>query len=133
MKALSIRQPWAWLILHGYKDIENRTWQTSYRGVLAIHASKTVDRQTVADIGDIGEITLPTVLPTGGIVGLATLTDCVTSDPSPWFYGPIGWILTDPVVIDPLIPLRGRLGLFNLSPDIVEIINSLAQSGQGKS
>ncbi len=41
MKALSVRQPWADLILVGAKDVENRTWWTSYRGRLAIHAAKT--------------------------------------------------------------------------------------------
>ena len=39
MKALSIRQPWAWLILHGGKDIENRTWATKLRGRVLIHAA----------------------------------------------------------------------------------------------
>ena len=36
---LSIRQPWAWLVAHGWKNIENRTWQTNYRGRLLIHAA----------------------------------------------------------------------------------------------
>lgn len=43
--ALSIRQPWAWLILHAGKDIENRTWQTYQRGWFAIHASKGMTRR----------------------------------------------------------------------------------------
>jgi len=41
MIALSVRQPWAWLLLNG-KDIENRDWYTKYRGPLAIHASKGI-------------------------------------------------------------------------------------------
>ena len=36
---LSVRQPWAWLIVTGYKNIENRTWDTRYRGRIAIHAA----------------------------------------------------------------------------------------------
>lgn len=40
MKALSIRQPWAWMILHAGKDVENRNWCTDYRGWVAIHAAK---------------------------------------------------------------------------------------------
>ncbi|WP_229215634.1 ASCH domain-containing protein [Duganella sp. CY15W] len=40
MKALSIRQPWAWLIVNGYKDIENRSWSTNVRGKVLVHASK---------------------------------------------------------------------------------------------
>ena len=43
MRALSVRQPWAQAILDGIKRVENRTWKTSYRGQLVIHASKTVD------------------------------------------------------------------------------------------
>jgi len=39
MKALSIKQPWASLIAHGVKDIENRTWKTNFRGRIYIHAS----------------------------------------------------------------------------------------------
>ena len=39
MKALSIKQPWASLIAHGIKDIENRNWKTHFRGRIYIHAS----------------------------------------------------------------------------------------------
>ena len=38
LKVLVVRQPWAWLIVNGYKDIENRSWRTRYRGALLIHA-----------------------------------------------------------------------------------------------
>jgi hypothetical protein len=44
MKALSIRQPWAWLILHAGKDIENRDWPTRFRGRFLIHAAKGMTR-----------------------------------------------------------------------------------------
>lgn len=43
MKALTVRQPWAWAIARGYKSIENRGWTTAYRGTLAIHAAKRWD------------------------------------------------------------------------------------------
>ena len=42
---LSIRQPWAWLIVNGYKDIENRTWSTRFRGKVLIHGMKASCRQ----------------------------------------------------------------------------------------
>lgn len=41
--ALTVQQPWAWLIVKGYKPIENRTWRTDFRGRLVIHAGKTFD------------------------------------------------------------------------------------------
>lgn len=48
MKALSIRQPWAWLIVNGYKSIENRTWNTRIRGTILIHAGKGFDKEGYA-------------------------------------------------------------------------------------
>jgi hypothetical protein len=42
--ALSVRQPWAWAIVSGYKDVENRSWPTNYRGTLFIHAGQRLDR-----------------------------------------------------------------------------------------
>lgn len=49
MKALSIRQPWAWAILHTGKSVENRDWYTEYRGRVLLHASKGCTR---AEYGD---------------------------------------------------------------------------------
>ena len=43
--ALSIRQPWAWLIVNGHKDIENRDWPTNFRGRLLVHAGQTMARR----------------------------------------------------------------------------------------
>lgn len=40
MRALTLTQPWAWLVVHGGKDIENRRWNTKYRGTFLIHAAK---------------------------------------------------------------------------------------------
>ena len=48
--ALSIRQPWAWLIVNGYKDIENRDWKTHYRGRFYVHAGKQFDKAGYADV-----------------------------------------------------------------------------------
>lgn len=48
MRALTIQQPWAWAIATQGKDIENRTWKTPYRGLLAIHAGATLDAETAA-------------------------------------------------------------------------------------
>ena len=47
MKVIVVRQPWAWLIVHGYKDIENRSWRTRYRGTLLISG----ERQPPPEVG----------------------------------------------------------------------------------
>ena len=127
MKVLSVRQPWAYLIVAGHKDIENRKWRTSYRGRLLIHASQAMEpddfpiqRQWIETCG----IVIPEDLPRGAIVGSATLTN-VYSDQwwqqnyyqkigkgvSPWFEGPYGFEMADAVQFHQPIPYRGSLGI----------------------
>jgi hypothetical protein len=129
MKALSIRQPWAFSILHGGKDIENRNWPTRHRGLIAIHASSIM---TAADLNDwkwfVDERNLrgPWLegkcvgdAHRGGIVGVAKITGCCIDSESPWFVGEFGFMLANPRPV-PFIPLRGQLGLFNLPVDIAD-------------
>ena len=44
MKVLTIREPWASLIINGYKEYEFRSWKTNYRGKILIHTSSTIDK-----------------------------------------------------------------------------------------
>jgi len=117
MKALSIRQPWAWLIVHGHKDVENRTWKTDFRGKVLIHAGKQTDWGCVSGTKIIGHnIPPPDILEAqcGGIVGVATIIDCVFCDSkSPWFTGPYGFILDFAKPLS-FMPCRGRLGFFEV-------------------
>ncbi len=55
VKALTVRQPWASLIIAGYKDVENRSWTTSYRGRLAVHAGRTLDKEGLDEYADLVE------------------------------------------------------------------------------
>ena len=76
MKALSIRQPWAWLIIHAGKDVENRTWCTNYRGRFLVHAAKGMTQREYQDAKQFAALNgvhnLPEFdeLPRGGIVGV---------------------------------------------------------------
>jgi len=83
VNALSIRQPWAWLIAHGYKDIENRKWRTGFRGRFLIHAGLQVDRLAYTVFRDFYDLPEIDDLPTGGIVGSADLKECVDQHPLP--------------------------------------------------
>ncbi len=123
MKALSIRQPWAWLICAGYKDIENRGWATSFRGRFYVHAGKRSDltEGSIMFLKDAVKKTgkfWPTgplwrdVLRFGAIIGEVDIVDCVTESPSPWFVGPYGFVLANPRAYDTPIPCRGQLGFF---------------------
>jgi hypothetical protein len=93
MKALSIRQPWAWAIVSGLKTIENRSWQTNYRGPLLIHAAKSrADLRLVLPDGTA----VPPELDYGCLIGSAELVDCVpigAVPPDPFAEGPCCWIL----------------------------------------
>lgn len=118
MKAISIRQPWAWLIVQGHKNVENRQWPTRFRGQVLIHAAKGMTRDEYEDArshaAHLG-ITIPGFdeLERGGIVGQATITDCVGDSSSPWFFGRYGFLLADTKRL-PFRPVRGQLGLFEV-------------------
>ena len=113
MRALSIRQPWAWLIVNGYKDIENRSWQTKYRGPFFVHAGMKVEKEAYDQVGGRVNIQLPppSEIERGGIVGQSTILDCVENHASPWFFGPYGFVLDKSKPL-PFRPMRGRLGFF---------------------
>ena len=126
MKALSIRQPWAWLILHAGKDIENRDWPTRYRGPILIHASKGMTRSEYDDaeataygtlrlLGPTSDFPLPKFndIERGGIIGQVDLVDCVQDSTSPWFFGKYGFVLRNPKPL-PFTPLKGQLGFFDV-------------------
>jgi len=121
MKALSIRQPWAWLIVQGFKDVENRSWKTSYRGMFLIHAGYIFDQQGYDYVRNEMGMYLPSQekFKRGGIIGIGEIVDCVTNSPSLWFYGPYGLVLRN-VRLLPFMPLPGKPGFFD-----VEITPSL--------
>lgn len=126
--ALSIRQPWVWMILNVGKDIENRTWQTHYRGKVLLHASTGGNREMWEDSvrkmiesggwqnNDLFDTlkSMPNYeqVERGGIVGIADIVDCVTTSTSPWFMGPYGFVLENARPL-PLVPCNGRLSFFD--------------------
>ena len=132
MKALSIRQPLAWAILHAGKDVENRDWQRSPGLVaqaraligqrIAIHASRTFNIDDCFIVREIGGAMPPLVtsLPVGGIVGTARLVSVLRpgEHKSPWrALGQWGLVLAEPFAHD-LAPLRGQQGFFDVPADL---------------
>ncbi|MEW5422678.1 ASCH domain-containing protein [Amorphus sp. 3PC139-8] len=123
---LSAWQPWAWLIVQGFKPIENRSWRTWRRGRVLIHASKKVDRAAMAAVqADRHPVTgkpmafgAPAVFETGGIVGEAAIVNCVSESDSDWFVGPYGFVLRSPRPL-PFTPCRGALGIFKLPGGLI--------------
>ncbi len=136
MRALTLIQPWASLIVAGAKRIENRTWKPPLNMAgqrFAIHAGKKLDADVLFDLQDRDIAGLPPVPPLGRIVGVATLAGYVTSseqcarevgaDQCEWFFGPYGFVLEDVRPISLLdLEVKGALSFWPLAPEITAAI-----------
>jgi len=137
MKALTIKQPWAYAITDLDKRIENRTWKPPDWIIgkrIAIHTSKKSDALGYSAIQRVKHVTLPANLPLGSIVATAKIISWVNEQcfevgivlhhPSDlveneWFFGPIGWVLADVQKLVEPIPCRGQLGLWDVPNDLL--------------
>ena len=113
MKALSVRQPIASLIVDGVKPIENRMWRTAYRGPVLIHAARQPHVMRVAEIEYVFRVKIEPELAFGCHIGVADLIDIVEASYSKWFSGPYGWVFENPQRITPIYML-GKQGLFDI-------------------
>ena len=131
MKALSVRAPWWWAILHG-KDIENRDWSTRQRGRILLHAGKfwtdlqiRMDWEDALTMATKAKMTLPwpkwdRLKACGGcLVGSVEIVDCVSASDSPWFVGDYGFVLRNPVTFERAIPFKGALGFFEVPDGLI--------------
>lgn len=127
--ALSVRQPWAYAVVMGWKPIENRSWRSpnpglKFRGDFAIHASKGMTRREYEDCAEFCAelgftVPPPAELLRGGIVGVGSVVDIVKESDSPWFFGPRGLVIADAKPV-PFIPSAGALGFFEWKPGPAE-------------
>lgn len=117
MKALTVKQPWASAIVSGRKDIENRSWapRSIVGQRILIHAGKTVDRHGLDQCGGV-------IGPLSAILGSVLVVDVVESSTSPWWNGPLGWVLDEPLEYREPIPCVGRLSLWAPAPDVVKAV-----------
>lgn len=128
MRVLSVRQPWAWAIIHADKRAENRTWMTHYRGPLAIHASRTPDLDAWRALDHL-EVAHPLVdeLYYGSIIGVVDLVDCVLDSSDPWSVpGVWHWLLSAPRALSDPIEWRGQVGLPIAPAHVAEAISERA-------
>jgi hypothetical protein len=141
MKAVSIRQPYASLICSGIKNIENRTWNTKYRGDILIHAcGKSLSKEKtfsvlnqqqwehVNDYFCTDEFN-PDRLEYGAIIGSVKIIDCVNNHESIWADKtkrpgiPIwNWVLSEPQYFDiPIENVKGKLSLWDFDIDGIQV------------
>ena len=131
IKALSLKQPYAWLIANGYLLVDDRTWGTGYRGAMLIHASKGIYEEYY----DYLLVNTDTPLPSkdklgyGGVVGIAKLALCARPDEIPptltreqrsHFNGVprdgFGFLFENAKPLE-LMPWPGKLGIFEIDMD----------------
>jgi hypothetical protein len=136
VRCISLWQPWASLIALGAKRIETRSWSTSYRGPLLIHAAKTTKCMDYCDEEPFGSslFTGPNAiedLPLGALVGVCELVDCRSTNGS-WIeslsdkeraFGDFsasryGWMLHNIRSFPQPLPLRGQQGMWDVELDL---------------
>ncbi len=113
MKAITLQQPWATLVLEHGKRVENRSWTTSYRGPLLIHAGMGVDRAAMRWWRHSLKLD---ELPRGGIIARCELVDVVRDSPSEWAEASAYHWLLESVQLVEFTPCRGKLGLWEYAP-----------------
>lgn len=128
MKALTIKEPWASLIIEGYKKYEFRSWKTKYRGKILVHAGLSVEKDMLKRFKDYKIDVKP-----GYILGEVTITDCILVDEKfnkelreidPIVYGRsnhvenYAWKIENVIKYDEPIPCKGKLGLWNYEKNI---------------
>lgn len=121
-KALTIKQPWASLIIYGHKKYEFRSWKTNYRGKILIHAGLSMDKEYQKNF-----LNYNLNYPQGSIIGEAELIDCILVDSkmdkqlrseNELVYGnnhigEYAWKLEKIILYKEPIPIKGKLGLWN--------------------
>lgn len=112
VRMLTVRQPWAWAIIHAGKDVENRSRRTLHRGLLVIHAGLKVEPAGVDFIQALG-ISVPTEAFQGGTIqGAVNLIDCVRDAESVWAAkGQWHWVVSDPTPAVSAVLCKGQLAV----------------------
>jgi hypothetical protein len=142
MRALSVRQPWAWAIASAGKDVENRTRPTKHRGELAIHASLSYDEMAAIPVPSALGLFMDAVraevvgahvpaLARGAVIAVVEITGCHLSPDfggtcgatrplcSPWAQrDQFHWLLANVRPLARPVSAKGALGLWTVPADV---------------
>ena len=149
MKAQTVQQPWAWCLFHG-KDVENRSWDTKHRGELAIHAGKRISERGLESPLYRAALSRETsrrrhyIDQQGVILGMVNVDATHKAHEgccdSPWgeqAYVEHGgktrrdvfhWEVSGANLLRDPIPVMGRLGLWTVPDDVVDLIREQLRS-----
>lgn len=125
INVITLKQPWASAIFCGGKSVENRRWQTSYRGELFVHAGRSIDRDGFEFVRRAGaERRMPMQLPLGQILGSVRVVDCRFEGfmDDPWaMAGQYHWKLENPRLLSRPIFCRGHLKIWAIDVPEAEL------------
>lgn len=112
MKVIGIQNPYAWMIVSGFKKVEYRSWKTNHRGVIAIHASLQPAFDWEPD-EEYDGVLLPAIaeMDFGALIGTVEIADCIQQD------GQWNWVLQNPKKFDKPIYCGGKRGVWDFVPD----------------
>jgi hypothetical protein len=129
MRALTIRRPWSSLIASRMKPVENRTWNTPYRGTLLIHAGQGWDPQArwfAQDLALVGPTYWTKERHPQGVVAVAELVDVCDGFPcecGPWAMPQSRhWRLENVRALAEPVLAKGALGLWRPAADVIEAV-----------
>ena len=127
LKAVTVRQPWARLIMDGVKTIEVRTWPPDYLGRILVHAGSKLDEDACDRLRIARE-----ELVTGAILGSVRIVHVFRFTQKSWeqlrprtleggaLSRPLlGWSLENPILLEQPLPWRGKLGLFDVPDELI--------------
>lgn len=161
LMCLTVQQPWAWAIAERFKPVENRTWRTSHRGLLAIHSAKTADNLAVLPVREADRryralkarallagafppeavrLKLSHVVAVVRLAGIHHASECIAAEGpsprrlcSPWsFHGEQHWCFPDIYPLDPVPCHPGQLNVWPLPDDVAEAVRAqLGEAARG--
>lgn len=124
MKVITLKQPWASLIVNGYKKYEFRSWKTNYRGELYIHAGKGIDKEGMKRVESLN-----LKYPKSRIIGKVIIEDCIElndkvnkkiNSENEFIYGKdinrkgYAWVIKESELLNIEKEINGKLGLWNI-------------------
>lgn len=153
MKTITIKNPWAYLICSGEKNIENRTWPTKFRGRVLVHASANPVKNFPNPLNveqwnslspDQKLLLRSNILTNSAIIGSVEIVDCTANHESIWaqhsakkwkkngeFIDEVevpvyNWVLADPVLFaKPILNVKGRLSFWEYPMTEEEYLNQI--------
>lgn len=144
LRALTVRPPWSVAIAMGWKTVENRSWATPHRGLLAIHSGTTVAREALA-FPPLAALWAPgTPLHRGSVIAVVTLEDCHPAGECEARCGPgmcnewampgyaFHWELSGAIALPEPVPATGRERLWPLPDDVGKAVRAQLSESPGR-